>query len=190
MSTITERMNSSLQGTLLSAYEWTAAQAVMVRFVYEVDVWYWSSLSAINMCWAVGTLLLVIGLYRFFSVRAAALATLLVVIATFTFGAPLELTEAYWLSASGKPSPYSRAAKEADEVAKPTVAAPDTAAAESGVPADLWSASEASLPVALIGYGFMGIAVIYNTVRLALIPVIVLSISAALIGSLKRRRIA
>lgn len=190
MSTITERMNSSLQGTLLSAYEWTAAQAVMVRYTYEVDIWYWSSLSAVNMCWAIGTLLLVIGLYRFFSVRASALATIIVVIATFSFGAPVKLTDAFWLSASGKPSPYSRSAKEADEVAKPAVASHDAATSESGVPSDLWSASEASLPVALIGYGFMGIAVVYNSVRLALIPVIILSISAVLIGSLKGRRTA
>ncbi|MBY3433586.1 hypothetical protein HFN89_05435 [Rhizobium laguerreae] len=188
MATITERMSSALQGATLAVYDWTAAQATMVQMVYQVDIWYWRTLAEISICWALGGSLLVVGLYRFFSVRAAAIATVIVIIGTFALSAPFTLTDAFWQSASGKPSPAAVTAMEADEVGKAASGSSVSVFLGPEVPSDILSSG--SLPLALITHWFGVVAVIFNAIRLALIPVIVVSIFAALIGSLKRRRAA
>lgn len=187
MATIAERVNSTLQTLLLVAYEWTGSQAVMVQMVYQVDIWWWSCFAAINLSWVVASLLVVAGLYRFISVRLAGIATIAVIVATFSFGSPLRLTEAFWESASGNPSPM--AASETQN-ATTDVKLTETATkdAEFKVPGNLWTSSDASLPMGLIGYGFAGGAVLYNTVRLVLIPTIIISISLVLIGSVRRKQ--
>ncbi|MBY3151404.1 hypothetical protein HFO56_03250 [Rhizobium laguerreae] len=187
MATITARMNSALQTATLAAYDWSAAQSAMVQMVYQVDIWYWSILSAVSMCWAVGGLFVVVGLYLFISVRAAALVTIVLIVGTFALSAPFTLTDAFWLNASGNPSPAAVKAIAADSSeGKDTT--DETVFSGRQVPSDLWSASAASLPLGLIAYGLDRMAVIYNAIRLALIPVIVISISVALVGSLRRRR--
>ncbi|MBY3433612.1 hypothetical protein HFN89_05565 [Rhizobium laguerreae] len=135
-------------------------------------------------------LFLVVGLYRFFSVRVAAIATVFVIVGTFAFSAPFTITDAFWLSASGNQSPAAVTAIAADEASKDGAARGESGFSGGKVPSDLRSSSSASLPLGLIAYGFDAIAVIFNAIQLALIPAIVLSISGALIGSLKRPRAA
>jgi hypothetical protein len=187
MATLSERMNDALLIATLSAYDWSAGQSALVQMVYQIDIWYWRTLAEVSRCLAIGGLLVVFGIYQFFSVRAAAVATILAIVGTFALSAPSTLTDAFWLSSTGRPSPMI--ASVTADGSKASADSETSGEAERSlvkVPADLWSESPTILPLGLIAYGVSGATVLFNAVRLALIPVIVFAICGVLIGSRKR----
>lgn len=192
LAILTERMNTALMVAILATYDWSAAQSAMVQFVYLGDVWYWRTVSQVTMCWSVLGLLLVIGTYRFISARLAAIMSVGLICGTFALSAPFSLTDAFWLSSTGQPSPMAVqtvASTEAFATDSPSKTAGSAEAADAPSKLhDIWTTSVASVPLEFVAYGLGGLAVVFNTVRLALICVIVLGIATVTIGTFKRRR--
>lgn len=181
LATITSRMTSALQTLLLVNYEWHLNMAVMIQMIYLGDIWWWDTVAHIYTAWAVGGLVIIAGLYRFLSIRLAALATIAFVLGTFTLGAPANLSERFVISAGGKVYeraivPHPNETPEASDNPKPPTVA------------DFWKAEDGGLPLGYIGVGFAWAAALYNIARLVLIPFITISLAIYLLASLRRSR--
>jgi hypothetical protein len=129
---MTARSTSILQLLMLENYEWSHAQAVFVRFSYQVDIWWWELLSAVNMSWIFVTTLVVAALTRFISFRLGAIAAVVVLLSTIHLGAPIKLTEMAWELTTGSPRTFevSQAMGESQST-QSTKQAPEAAAEQT-----------------------------------------------------------
>lgn len=104
LSSMMERVASSTQTLMLTAYDWSAIQALLVRNIYDGEIMFWGCLSLVSLCWAVGCTLLVAAFYRFWSIRLAALFTIGAVVSTVALSAPLRFADGLWQWIVGIPS--------------------------------------------------------------------------------------
>lgn len=181
LATLTSRITSAMQLLQLVNYEWSLRSAVMIQLVYLGDIWWWDTVAHVFTAWAVGGIVVVAGLYKFLSIRLAALATIALLVGTFTLSAPTTFSTQLITSAGGKVHDEAKipgaekSATDYDTPAIPTIS-------------DFWSGNDVSLPLGYAAYGFAWSAKVYNLVRLALIPFITISLTILLIASLRRSR--
>jgi hypothetical protein len=177
LATITSRVTSALQGTFVS-YEWTLDMAVMIQSLYQADIWWWNTIAHMFTGWAVGGIVIVAGLYRFISIRLAALATIALMVGTFMLAAPITLSNQFVASAGGKIS------QGVDVVDEPV----NSDAPKLPKPGDFWSGDNGGMQLAHAGFGLEWAALIFNVVRIVLIPFIMLSLAFYLVASFRRTR--
>jgi hypothetical protein len=181
LATITSRMTSALQNITLVNFEWHLSMAVMIQMIFLGDIWWWDTVAHVFTAWAAGGLVVIAGLYRFLSIRLAALATIAFILGTFVLGAPANISERLVVTAGGKVYERSTVPHPIEE--RETYDAP-----MAPTVIDFWKAEDGTLPLGYIGFGFAWAAALFNVTRIALIPFITISLAICLFASLRRTR--
>lgn len=95
------KMAGTTQALMLTDFDWPFTVAATVQLLYQADIIWWEIVSYFFSAWAAIAVLVIIPLYRYFSVRLLILATVAFMLSTFVGVAPYRLAQYYVNSAAG-----------------------------------------------------------------------------------------
>jgi hypothetical protein len=177
-TTLAARTAAGGQSVLLSSYEWTLAQAVMVQMIYQVDILYFGALADAYLAWTVVPLIIVAGLYRYMSSRLAAIVAIAVLVGTVNLGLPITITQALWTNVANQQAPYPT---KADSAETRLVVDEDKGSSE------LMASNIEAMSYDIFSSDVLDLVAIYNILRVALGPMIAFSILIVVVDTFRRR---